>query len=141
MRPTPLDVKNNIVALLKQGHSTRVVAKKLKIGKTTVQDIRQLYLSDLIIHTKYGHPSKLHPRNKQYCVREATVKGAETATEISKRLFKDIGVKVSRQTVARALHSFGLSAAEKVKKPRLSSQHIQNHLTFARKYKDWTIDD
>src|SRR5690242_10493975 len=53
----------------------------------------------------------------------------------------DVGVAVSRFTVARALKQAGMRSAEKQKKLMLSARNMKARLGFAKAHKDWTVDD
>jgi DDE superfamily endonuclease/Transposase len=65
----------------------------------------------------------------------------ETASAAAKTLQEDVGVRVSGKTVARVLKESGMSAAEKVVKPMLTSKNVLTRLDFAKRHKDWTVDD
>ena len=65
----------------------------------------------------------------------------ETATAIVKKHHDELKVKMSERTVRRALQEAGIKPAEKEKKPRLSAKNIKMRLEFARRHKDWTIED
>src|SRR5271169_2065742 len=140
MRPLSEDITNNVKSLLSEGLSVRRVAERLRIGKTTVKKIRNKHFPQLVT-SKNGCPKKLSDQDKRYCVRLITAGGAETATEVAKKLEEDVGVHVDRMTVSRALYQAGMSAAEKEEKPRLSPKNIKDRLKFAKRHKDWTVDD
>lgn len=64
-----------------------------------------------------------------------------TATSATKLLEHDIGKKVSKWTVRRALEKENFYAIEKKRKPALSKKNIKARLSFVKKYKNWTSDD
>jgi len=140
MRSIASDIQNNILSALNQGHSTRQVAQSCNVSKSTVQRLRQKFLPDLQI-PKHGRIKKLSTRNVNFLVRSMTSGKIETATEAAQLLKQDVGVDVSYRTVARDLNAVGLHAAEKSKKPKLSTKNIRSRLQFATKYKDWTAHD
>jgi hypothetical protein len=47
----------------------------------------------------------------------------------------------SNITLRRALREVGLGACVQQKKPLLAKRHVIVRLTFAHKYKNWTVDD
>jgi hypothetical protein len=50
-------------------------------------------------------------------------------------------VKVSPDSVRRALKKAGMHAVTKKKKPRLLKKHVTARLAFALRHEHWTIDD
>src|SRR5215469_147372 len=56
-------------------------------------------------------------------------------------VFEEQGIHVHANTVRNALKEAEMKGASKQKKPLLASRHIKARLEFARKYKDWTVDD
>src|SRR5262249_41918510 len=122
------------------GLSVREIAENTGASKSTVQNIRKRHLPD-IETSKGGRPKKLSRQDSHYCSRLITSGGAQTATDVAKLLRDCAGMHVSRQTVARALNSQGMNAAEKEEKPRLSPKNIRDRLKFAKSHKDWTVGD
>ena len=90
---------------------------------------------------KKGRPPKLTERDKQYCVRQVTTGGKETAVDVAKPLKEDLGVSVHVDTVRNALHEKGLGAIVKPKKPYLSPKNVKERLEWAKTYKDFTKND
>ena len=60
---------------------------------------------------------------------------------MKKKLENELNVVVSPNTVRRALKRRGFHAILKVKKPYLSEKHKKARLEFARRHKEWSIDD
>ena len=90
---------------------------------------------------KRGRPAKLSIENKRFCLRSVKTQKSETAKEIQKSLENELKVAVSERTVRRALVAGGLKATEKKKKPLLSEKNRENRLAFAKRHKDWTVED
>jgi DDE superfamily endonuclease/Transposase len=61
--------------------------------------------------------------------------------EIQSHLRTKENLCVSVNTIHRTLQQNSLLARVKKKKPLLTKQHHQSHLAFAKKYKDWMIED
>ena len=78
---------------------------------------------------------------KRFCVKEATLKGLDTAVEINNELKNSLGIKVNDNTVSRALKSSGFNAIEKESKPFLSAKNIKARLKFAKEHKNWTKEE
>jgi transposase len=140
MHPLSADVKQNILSLLQQGHSTRDIAKQCHASKSAVQRLRKEHLPSLKV-SRGGRIQKLSSQDKRFCIRAMTSGKLETTTAAAMRLKEDLGVEVSASTIGRALQEAGMSAAEKKEKPMLSAKNIKARLAFAKKHKDWTIDD
>ena len=62
-----------------------------------------------------------------------------TASETSRRW--NGRNNVSRYTVARRLHAFGIQSRRPAKKKHLTRQHVAARLAFARRYVRWTQQD
>ena len=74
-------------------------------------------------------------------MRKVTAGELPTAVDAQELLEARLGITVNANTVQRALKKEGLVARTKVKKPLLSKRHRQLRLSFAQKYKEWTIED
>ena len=90
---------------------------------------------------KSGRPPKLSAWNKRTIVQKITSGEVDTAADAAKWINELLDCPVSPDTVRRALHSHGLKAAPKVKKPFLKAKHRRDRLNFALKYGEWTVDD
>jgi transposase len=88
-----------------------------------------------------GRPKRLPEQDKRACVPSITRENGETATGVAKQIKKDIGIHISRYTVARALKQSGMHSAEKQEKPRLSAKNVKVRLEFALAHRDWTVKD
>ena len=64
-----------------------------------------------------------------------------TAVSVQKSLKVTNNLKISANTIRRALMRNGFEFRVKRKKPLLSKMHQEKWLKFAKKYKDWTLDD
>src|SRR5262249_3442680 len=140
MRSLPIDTKQNIISSLQQALSIRDVASQCHFSKSAVQRIHANHFSDLV-SPPGGRPSKLSPEDKRSCIRGITKEGLGTAVAVAKKLKNDLNIEVSDGTVRRTLNEAGLKAAEKVKKPKLSPKNIKARLEFAKRHKDWTVED
>jgi hypothetical protein len=90
---------------------------------------------------KKGRPVKLSLEDKRFCVRSIKTQKCETAKEVQKSLKSDLNVEVSERTVRRVLSAGGMKAADKKKKPLLSKKNRKTRLAFAKRHKDWTVED
>lgn len=134
------DTARNIEALLKQGLSSRDIAKRLGISISPVHRIRRTSLVDLP-KAKGGRPKKLSEQDRCACVHLITRGNAGTATGVAKQLGTKVGEEISRVTVARALKQSGMRCVGKQCKPQLSPKNVKARLEFARAHQYWTVDD
>ena len=64
-----------------------------------------------------------------------------TVVEAQAHLQSKENLHVSVNTICCTLQRNGLLARVKKRKPLLTKQHSQSHLAFAKKYKDWMVED
>jgi transposase len=132
-------VKNGMKSLLEQGLSSRVIANRLKIGKTSVT--RHANSTGIKKRKKKGRPRILSARDESFCVREITSGRSPSAVKVAKSLQTNFEIKVSPDTVARVLKKRGLKSGEKKKKPFLSKKNVKSRLEFAKIHQHWTVED
>ena len=130
----------DVEALLRRGLTERAISCRLKVSRRTVQNVRRK-MRDVPLACKKGIKSKLSPAAKRRCIRLYTCGECDTVTEVTEAIEKELGLSISRRTVGRALAEFGVHSRKKKKVPLLSKKNIKARLAFARKYKDWGIDD
>ena len=140
MHPISYNQQQNILSLLQQGLSTRQVALQYHVNQKTVQRLRKTHLPDLNLSLG-GRPQKLSQQNRHYCTRAITSGKLKTAIAVQQELEVNLDIKVNEHTVRRALKDAGLEAMKKEKRPKLSVKNIKERLEFAKKYKDWTVED
>jgi transposase len=140
MHSLSADQKQTILSLINQHLSTRKIASQCSVSKSYVQKLRKRHFPDVVL-PKAGRPPKLSVQNKRFCVRAITAGKLDTASATAKQLHDELNVEVSDRTVRRAFQEAGLEAMEKEKKPKLSPKNVKERLAFARRHKDWTIED
>jgi hypothetical protein len=64
-----------------------------------------------------------------------------TAVEVKIKLKSDLGIDISVESVRRIFRRNGLSSKTKRKKPILKKTHRKRRLAWAKKYRDFTVDD
>ena len=87
-----------------------------------------------------GRPAKLTEADKRELVRAITSGKSDTAIQLAQELKDTAKLEISADIVRRVMKEAGLKAASK-KKPRLSSEHIYQHLDFALRRQHWTVED
>ena len=140
MKSISEQASTDIVSLLHQGLPTRQIAQRLGVSHMTVSNVRSKELPG-VEASKGGHPPLLSTRQKRLIVRKITSGECDNAMQAQRALLAEESVNLSAQTARNALREAGMKAAVKQKKPLLRARHIKARLEFARKYKDWTVDD
>ena len=140
MRPLPVGAQQNILSLLRQGLSTCQIANHCQVSNSTVYLLCKKHFNNLI-SPHGGRPPKLSSQNKHFCIRAITSGKLATARAVTKKLQDELDIEASDSTVRRTLREAGLEAMEKEKRPKLSVKNIKARLKFAKRYKDWMIED
>lgn len=132
--------KENILSLASNGHSIRQIASKTGAGKSTVSRVLKDLLPNRLVPSS-GRPSKLSARSQHSIIAQITTGKASNAVQATKHINSIILNPVSSETVRRVLRNNSFKAVVKKKKPLLSAVHRKKRLSFALKYKEWTIED
>lgn len=140
MRPIPTEKHQTVVSLLLEGLSCREIAKKVGVGKTTVERIRS-EVEPNKENIKTGRPSKLSDRDRRRLVNEIESGKVDNAVQATKLINSVLSIPVSVQTVRNALKQEDMVPVVKTKRPLLKAAHRKARLAFAHKYKNWTADD
>lgn len=93
-----------------------------------------------------GRPRKTTPREDRYLVNEAlkTRDSAEvcpTADDLAQALRERSSTKISASTVQRRLRERNIKKCAKTKKPFVSAVNRRKRVEFARRHRDWTIEE
>lgn len=90
---------------------------------------------------KSGRKRKTTARQDRYLERFALRNRFQTPKQLAAELSVEQGVSVCDRTVRRRLAEVNLKSRKARRKPYLSQQQMKNRLLWARKYKDWTVED
>lgn len=140
MRKISQQKRNDAIALLLDGLSTREIAKRLGIGHMTVDRIRRETSLELPM-PRAGRPKILSAKESERIAHAVHLGRCKNAPDALKKYFHDTPTPPSLSTIRRALHAAGLKRYRRRKKPRLSKQHIRERLLFAKRYAGWTAED
>ncbi|CAK9798382.1 Transposable element Tc1 transposase [Anthophora plagiata] len=139
MKPISKRIKNEIIFKLKSGSSTRIIAKECNVSQSLVQKIRKKYCSNR--PTSFGgRPKLLTPQERRLLARYIQTGEASSASMAANILKESTGKSISKWTAMRELKEQNYICDEKKSKPMLSKKNVKARLAFAKKYKDWTID-
>ncbi len=114
MRRLSDKLRNEVKTHLQNGDAVCQVADKLNISISAVSKIGKKVAPERVL-SKGGRPQRLAEANKRYCVHLVTRGRVDNAVKVAKKLEEDLGIKVSTDTVRRALRSKGVGAFEKQK--------------------------
>lgn len=140
MHPISSAQKENILSLASHGHSTRFIAKKTGLGKSTV--IRTLH--DIHPNCQMpspGRPCMLSSTDQHSILSQIRTGRAANAVQATNHINTIISHPVTSQTVRNVLKKHSFKAVTKKKKPLLSARHRQRRLAFALKHREWTVED
>ena len=132
--------RTQAIALLDSGISAEAIASQLGMSSKTVRRIRNESRPG-ITKSKGGRPGKLSEVTKRLVKRSIISGKADTATQVASQLCEGAIAEFNPATIRRALRESGMVARSKAKKPRLLARHKSLRYQFAKKYKDWTVDD
>jgi len=129
--------------LVLEGYPSRFIASRENVAQSTVIRIKKKVettgsVKDL---PKPGRPRIITGRDERNVIRHILNGECSTAVDIQKRLKTDGKFDVSVSTVKRVLRRNGFSGRIKRKKPYLKKKHRELRLKFAKKYKNWKIED
>ena len=140
MRKLCAEKINEILVHLNKGLSYDKVSKVVDVSKSTVRNYAKKLLKNRI-PAAAGRRKLLSPQDKRWILRQIATGNSSTASEIHQKWISAHGQPISKETVRNVLRKSGLKGRAKVKKPLLLKRHLQDRLKFAKKYKNWTVED
>ena len=140
MKPVPLATMKLAIKLMQEGHSTREVAERLVISRSTTARIYADNRENMP-DNKEGRPRKLPAETVDYLKINLKRGILKTAVAAKDRAIEILQEPVSVWTVRRRLQESGLIAKKIVKRPALRKRHVKARLEFVKKYKEWTEED
>jgi len=138
-----LEKRARISVLLEEGYTSRQIALREKVAHSTVIRINHKLKStnSLLNKPKSGRPRIFNKRFERRIIRYILTGECFTAVDIKNKLKIQENINTSSETIRRILKKNGFKSKVKSKKPFLSKKHMLRRLNFARKYKNWTIED
>lgn len=143
MSHTTPKTRSRIVTLLNEGYSIRQVAAQEGIHHSTVSRIRKRSLENGHLNDmpRSGRPRLFLERDERKIVRLVSSGECHTAIDIHRELQLEGNSSVSPQSIRRTLQRNGLESRVRRRKPLLRKTHRQRRVWFAKKYRDWTVED
>ena len=140
MIPIPSAKHKTIISLLLEGHSYRDIQKKSGIGKSTIGRItKEVEPNKENINT--GRPPKLSPQDKRRIIHQIESGKLDNAVQATNYINSINSTPVCAQTVRNSLKKDNMKAVVKKKRPLLRKVHREARLSFAHRYRHWTVED
>lgn len=138
-RQLTTEEKGLIVGMHEAKMSGADIARNMGMPKTTVYTIlKNFQLRGTVVSPKpTGRPQKLTPRDKREIVKLLSKNRSMSLAQIT----REMTVKVSYNTVRKAIRSLGYNNRIAAKKPFLSVGHKITRLQFAREHVHWSASD
>jgi transposase len=143
MTYTPPTLRARIHVLREEGYTYQQIASRENIPLSTVAGIckRTSEAQSYDDKPRSGRPRIFSDYQERKVKSLIISRKFETAVDIQAHLEVQEDTKVSTQTIRNTLQRRGLHSAIKSKKPFLSYKHRRQRMEFARKYKNWTIEN
>lgn len=137
-----LEKRAQIEILHKLGKSQREIGKIVNVSQKGVRTtlIRKQQTGSNSDRKRSGRPRKTTKRVDQAIVIKSKRNRFTTAPQIASEINSSLVQPISITTVRQRLRENGLFGRVAVKKPLLRPVNKRKRLAFARKYKDWTLD-
>lgn len=128
------------VFLSEQGRSQSQVAHELGLSKSAVQRLLKRYRETHSFDRRPGSGKKrcTTPRDDRSIVLNCLQDRTLNAKQLNQELERTRGVNVSSDTVRRRLKEVGIQPKRAATGPKLSREHKEKRLRFAREHADWT---
>lgn len=135
-------IRGKIAAYYDERKSKSEIARIVKLPRSTVCDIINVYVTtgDIKRKTGSGRKRKTSGRQDRAIVKIAKQDPFCSSRSMSNKAKIDHNIEVSRKTIERRLKEAGLNSYVAKKKPFISALNIKKRLDFALSHKDWTVD-
>lgn len=140
MDTTP-DEAAQVVALLEQGLSQRVVAAQLGLSQSAVSRVYRRFRETGAFdrRPRTSRHRCTSERDDRFIVSTSLRNRHLTSVDVQQQLRRVRGVAVSEWTVRRRLKAANLTPKRAATGPKLTATHRQARLQFAREHVNWTI--
>ena len=126
--------------LLQAGFSTREIATKLSINKSSIAELAKWVPESEYVKRMPGRTLLLSLHQQALLTRGISKNSYTLATEASAYWLQHYQLCLSRQTITCALKQAGLKFRAKRRKPLLTDKHRKARRVFAKEYRHWTVE-
>ena len=143
MKAISLSQRERIYTLLQEGYPSRTVAARKKVSHVSILRIKKIKekTGSFNVAPRSDRPKILTERHDRNIARFIKSGECSNAIQIQKKLISDENIIVSSNTVRRSLQRQGFVARVKKRKPLLLKRHRIARKKFAKKYRNWTVED
>lgn len=138
MRSINTDIRNKIRVLLQKNNTERDIARITGTSKGTVSRLRKEYN---IKSSNSRGPKRALSKYDDRSIGRSFKSGEYTNAKHATRNLRASGIQVSPDTVRKSLHRQGFSAHKMKEKLELTDYDKKARLKWARKYRNWTVED
>lgn len=130
------------VALLQAGFGQREVARRLGIGRSSVQRVYRRYLETGAFDRRpgTGRPRATSAADDRFIHLAVLRNRRLNAVQVQRSLREERQVVISSDTVRRRLVERNLTPRRAATGPALTVAHRRARLQFAREHRDWTLE-
>ena len=134
-----VDVQNDLKSMLINEVPYSIISSRLGLSKSTISSYSNKWFPNRKRNLG-GRPIVVANKTKSLIKKMVLSGELLTATDVQRKLW-NLGYELTVKTSANVLKSMNFFSAIKKKKPLLSKKHQQDRLKFAKRYKNWTVDD
>lgn len=134
-----IDSKNNVKSLILKGEDTKSIVSRTGVSKSTVNRIRKK------INPMYERPKgggqRIVPVSAYATISLKVRSGKLKSALVVKHYLNSLGYDIGYSGTLKILKSIGYHPHIKKNKPFFKFQHIKNRLNWAKKHRDWSVED
>lgn len=127
-----------------KNHTQREIARICHVSQTSVWTISQKMQSEANLTSKRKGRCGRHritTKRDDRKIRNIVCENRKLPVNAITNLVNDANIKVSRRTVRRRMREENLLGRKPARKPKLTPAMIKKRYEWAKKYKNFTIDD
>lgn len=127
-----------------KSHTQREIAQICHVSQSSVRNINQKMQSEANLNSKRKGRcgrNRITTKRDDRCIRNIVCENRKLPLNAITKLVKDANIKVSQRTVRRRLREENLLGRRPARKPKLTPAMIKKRYDWAKKYKNFTIDD
>lgn len=139
----PIEKRAQIEVLRNLGKTHREIARIVGVSKTgVVTTLKRFAETESFVDKKRsGRPKKTTASDERLLLRLSQRDRFKTAPDLRAEVNKSLTKPISVMTVSRILNKNGIFGRVAARKPLLRKVNMQKRLVFAKKHKDWTVED
>jgi transposase len=133
--------RRHIEKKLRNGWKYAQIAERYGVSKASISRIANLRSLCIPLAIRRGRPRVLNARQERFLIRSFVQGECLTAKHGQAFLRENYNIDLSISGIKGVLRRNGLRGRVRRKKPRLLTRHRRERLAFARRHRNWTVDD